>query len=178
VSSGQYLRFEGSANLVGMNVAPQGFQFRFSSELQYFDAETRTLIAGDEFWFLRETSPGDEDGLARVDILGTDLDSFRIVGRRSEPSEVYRRGDADGNGQVELTNAVGTLGFLFQGFREPACLDAADSNDSGVVDIGDAINTLNVLFLGTGEIPTPGILECGVDPTDDALSCDAYDTCE
>ncbi len=71
-----------------------------------------------------------------------------------------------------------TFSFLFLGGPEPACFDAADSDDSGELDITDGIKTLQVLFLGLGSIPAPGRLTCGVDPTTDNLSCDAYDSCE
>ena len=46
-----------------------------------------------------------------------------------------------------------------------------------MVDITDAITTLGVLFLGNGVIPLPGMTECGVDPTEDELTCETFERC-
>lgn len=90
----------------------------------------------------------------------------------------FQRGDANGDGIINLSDAVSTLGFLFLGKATPSCLDAADANDDGLVDISDALATLGFLFLGGTEIPLPGPDTCGTDPTTDELSCDAYDPCD
>ncbi len=84
--------------------------------------------------------------------------------------EDFVRGDANGDERVDLSDAVATLNYLFQGGEKPACLDAADSDDSGDLQITDAIFHLGVLFLGRGPFPAPH-LECGRDPTRDALGC-------
>jgi hypothetical protein len=82
----------------------------------------------------------------------------------------FLRGDTNGDGNVDLSDAVATLNFLFLGSDDPACKDAADANDSGVIDITDAIFQLGVLFLGQGDFPAPHP-ECGEDPTKDTLGC-------
>ena len=58
----------------------------------------------------------------------------------------------------------------FLGIGEILCNDAADSNDDGQIDISDPVHTLGALFLGTAEIPAPTV--CGLDPTDDTLTCE------
>src|SRR6267143_2082448 len=68
----------------------------------------------------------------------------------------FIRGDANGDGAVDISDSIATLAFLFLG--NPAkleCDDAADSNDDGTVDISDPVRTLEFMFLGTGEIPPP-----------------------
>jgi hypothetical protein len=87
----------------------------------------------------------------------------------------FKRGDADGDGQVTITDGIRGLNVLFIGQGVLNCLDAADADDSGQVTITDSIRILNVLFLGLGDIPAPGILMCGEDPTSEALECDEYD---
>jgi hypothetical protein len=88
------------------------------------------------------------------------------------PTEQFKRGDADTNKDVNITDAVRVLNVLFLGIGVLPCLDAADADDSGSVDITDAVRILNVLFLGLGTIPAPGAGTCGVDPTeDDLLPC-------
>ena len=90
----------------------------------------------------------------------------------------FRRGDADRDGVLALTDAILTLGTLFLGTGELRCLNAADANDDGKVDVADAIASLSHLFLGTLEIPPPGPTVCGPDPTPSgSLSCQEYGAC-
>jgi hypothetical protein len=118
--------------------------------------------------------------LRSAEVTGRGFDGFEYRSLRPSPSvaEVFRRGDTDGSGRVEMTDAVRSLAFLFLSGPEPTCLDAADSNDSGELDISDPINTLGVLFLGVGAIPAPGLTACGLDPTADELGCAAPAGCD
>jgi hypothetical protein len=84
-------------------------------------------------------------------------------------SQAFRRGDADGGGGVDISDAVLVLNWLFLGGEEPSCIDAADADDSGEVDIADAVRVLNWLFSGGLEPPAPGPDACGLDPTLDSL---------
>ena len=89
-------------------------------------------------------------------------------------SGASRRGDADVNLVVELTDAVRILTALFFGTGRLDCEDAADANDDGEVDLSDAIKILVVLFLGGAAIPPPGMSFCGPDPTPDRLPICLY----
>ncbi len=87
-----------------------------------------------------------------------------------EPSGVeFRRGNANGDRSVDISDASFLLNFLFLGGADPACPDAADANDDGRMDISDASFILNFLFLGGTTPPSPGPTTCGDDPTDDPL---------
>jgi hypothetical protein len=92
----------------------------------------------------------------------------------SPPAPRFRRGDANGDGEINITDAVGLLAYLFTGGAPPLCEDAADGNDDGRIDISDALAILGYLFLGTREPPAPGPRACGVDPTAEALKRCAY----
>ncbi len=81
---------------------------------------------------------------------------------------IFRRGDANRDGEVDIADANFLLNALFVSGEQPTCPDAADSNDDGGIDISDPINILNSLFVGTGVIPAP-FDTAGVDPTPDAL---------
>ena len=81
----------------------------------------------------------------------------------------FRRGDQNGDGSADISDAVGILGFLFTGGPAPICPDGADVNDDGNIDISDALSELGWLFLGAAEPPAPGPHLCGEDPTADAL---------
>jgi hypothetical protein len=142
---------------------------------------------------------GEDDpsrGAYRGSPAGTHLDAVRVQTVALAPAEVaqnwtdicegrganfqiivdggFRRGDADVNGAVNITDAVRILNVLFLGIGTITCDDAADSDDNGAVNITDAVRILNVLFLGIGTIGPPGADACGPDPTDDAISCADY----
>jgi hypothetical protein len=90
----------------------------------------------------------------------------------------FRRGDADGSGKIDITDAVATLMFLFMGGTAPECKDAADSDDSGKLDITDAVSSLMFQFMGGTPPAPPGPTSCGVDPTpgDEYAEC-TYTRC-
>jgi hypothetical protein len=82
----------------------------------------------------------------------------------------FVRGNCDGAGDLDLTDAVRLLGYLFLGDAAPPCLDACDADDSAQLDITDAVNVLGYLFLG-GAAPAAPFPLAGTDPTPDALGC-------
>jgi len=82
----------------------------------------------------------------------------------------FIRGDADHNGVVDLTDAIGTLNYLFLGGEEARCLVAHDTDDSTSIDITDPVKLLTHLFLG-GEPPPVPYPECGFDGLPRDLWC-------
>jgi PKD repeat protein len=80
----------------------------------------------------------------------------------------FLRGDADGNGKLELTDSIRILNFLFLGGAKPPCMDAADFSDSGRVDISQAVGLLNYLYQG-GSQPAVPFPTKGLDPSPDTL---------
>ncbi len=87
-----------------------------------------------------------------------------------EPVEVFLRGDFDGGGVLDISDAVASIGYLFLGLRAPGCLDATDTNDDGRLDLADPIFCLDFLFRGGASPPEPFPLR-GPDPTEDELPC-------
>src|SRR5262245_34817236 len=78
----------------------------------------------------------------------------QLLGISSEAAETaFRRGDTNSDGAVDLSDGVGTLGFLFLGSSPPACRDAADADDNGVLELTDAVFTFGFLFSGGSAIP-------------------------
>jgi hypothetical protein len=82
----------------------------------------------------------------------------------------FRRGDCDGAGGLDVTDAVRLLEYLFLGGAAPKCPDACDADDSGELELTDAVWTLAFLFLG-GPNPLPPFPAPGPDPTPDLLGC-------
>jgi RHS repeat-associated protein len=91
----------------------------------------------------------------------------------------FHRGDSDGNGQLQLTDAVRILGFLFLGQAPPTCLDAGDADGNNQLQLTDAVRILGFLFLGQAPpvAPGPPPAACGVDNDDTHLGCASYTMC-
>ncbi len=94
------------------------------------------------------------------------------------PPTRFKRGDANADGNQNLTDAVFVLNHLFGGGDEPTCAKSADVNDSGAVDLTDPVFLLNFLFLGRLPSPPAPFAECGPDPTVDDLTCESFEGCE
>jgi hypothetical protein len=115
--------------------------------------------------------------LADLDLDGAlDLIVFRgniavlVAGRIGAPNEGrFVRGDADGDGRIEISDPIRVLGRLFLGDPPVSCEDAADANDDGEIDLTDPIFILDRLFRGGDALPPPGPGACGTDPTADPL---------
>jgi hypothetical protein len=95
------------------------------------------------------------------------LSEVRFEGTSLTGAPVFRRGDHDGSGIVDITDPLNLLSFLFLGLTPPICLDASDGDNSSAVDISDALNVLGFLFLGSFPLNAtlPGPIDCGTDPT-------------
>jgi hypothetical protein len=82
----------------------------------------------------------------------------------------FRRGDFDGDGSLQLDDAIQLLGYLFIGAAPSSCPDAADVNDSGEIDVADAVWLLGYLFVpGSPLPPAPGPVACGADGVSDSF---------
>lgn len=98
---------------------------------------TRMPLVGDYL-------PADELDLLREWILAGAL-----------PSSVPERGDANGDKNVDISDAVLILNFLFAGEKPPVCGPVADANSSGALQISDAVFLLNFLFSADSPAPKP-----------------------
>jgi len=108
----------------------------------------------------------DGDGLSNFsehEVGGDPTRHYAVEGGR------FRRGDSNGDGAVDLADAISILNYLFAGGTTD-CLDANDSNDDGTVDISDAVFLLLYLFAGGDQPPPPFANQTG-DPTPDTLDC-------
>jgi len=88
----------------------------------------------------------------------------------------FKRGDANGDGTVDLSDCVGILRYLFSGAEIP-CADSTDTDDSGKIDLADSIYLLQYLF-AKGDPPPDPFPGCGYDLTKDQLRCFTYDACK
>ncbi len=65
----------------------------------------------------------------------------------TETTPRFQHGDSNGDGLLDLTDAISTLDYLFFAGFLP-CHAAADTNADEILDITDSIRTLVYLFLG------------------------------
>ena len=142
-----------------------GFQPHISREtnyLGYFD------ISGDlaNARFTLVVSPGSNlPGLSGHDWR---ISIVSIV----EPGPHFRRGDSNNDGEIDLSDSMYTLSWLFLGGPAPGCLAAIDTNGDGTIDITDPTFLLSHLFLG-GPEPVAPFTGCGTSEleTDEELGC-------
>ncbi|MBT6451762.1 MAG: hypothetical protein HOK60_02025, partial [Planctomycetes bacterium] len=79
------------------------------------------------------------------------------------PWDWFRRGDFTRDLQIDIGDAIASLGRLFGGGQPSVPEQAADSNSDGTHDLSDVIHTLTYLF-GGGSPPAAPFDEPGPDP--------------
>ncbi len=109
---------------------------------------------------------GQPQDLTITSLINPDIQSAVVNGLTFEvsnapPEILFKRGDSNNDGAVDISDAIHVLRYLFLGDDELHCQDASDSNDDELIDISDALHLLGVLHLGKPAIP-PG-LNCGTD---------------
>ncbi len=110
-------------------------------------------------------------GSAVVNTSGTSVEVLEgVVGIQ------FTRGDFDGNGNLDLGDPVNLLGYMFNGGAPSLCEKNADIDDDGIIVLGDPVLLLSYMFSG-GPPPQEPFDSCGIDPTEDDLTCEAFDSC-
>ncbi|MBI4601217.1 MAG: hypothetical protein HY721_04570, partial [Planctomycetes bacterium] len=142
------------------------------------DGELRAILPGDVEAHVDEggLSPEEHDWEVRGEI---GLARSAAAAVRCAPrcaGTAFRRSDSNADGEIDISDAIFTLAFLFLGGGEPQCADAADANDDGLLDLSDAVFTIAYLFLG-GEPPPYPFPACGPDLSLDALECRELAAC-
>src|SRR5262245_11431490 len=74
---------------------------------------------------------------------------------RPAPDPLFRRGDSNADGALNLTDAISTLNHLFIAGPAVPCEDAADADDDGRLNLTDAVYSLNHLFIAGPPPPEP-----------------------
>ena len=141
-------------------------------------APTRSLT----FRAGRSVHPWKEDdmmrGSFRLAVAASLLFAVCLVPCGLHAQNMFRRGDVDDSGGINLTDPVHLLQALFgeSGIRI-RCRDAADADDNGESELTDAVYLLNFLFRRGAPPPAP-FPDCGVDPTRDTASCIRRGRCQ
>ena len=105
------------------------------------------------------------DSFWSADSFSVGVDIFRRLG--------FVRGECNNDGEVNLTDALCSLTWLFSGGSTPDCLAALNVNGDASVNIADPIALLNFLFAG-GPAPKEPFPDCGPNSPNiaDGLGCD------
>jgi uncharacterized repeat protein (TIGR01451 family) len=90
-------------------------------------------------------------------------------------SPVFRRADANGDGAIDLSDALFTVFYLFGG-RTTSCQKSLDFDGNGAIEVTDAVLQLGYLFLN-GREPAAPFLGCGTEPPGSDLTCTEYPSC-
>ena len=72
----------------------------------------------------------------------------------------FTRGEVNGDGDINISDATALLNFLFLGGPPPCCQQVALCNGSPAVDLSQPVFGLNFLFLGGPPPPAP-FPDCG-----------------
>ena len=89
--------------------------------------------------------------IAEIEVLGRSVE---------DPFVAFRRGDADCNKFLDITDALSVFGALFLG-RGFCCEAAADMDVDGTVNLTDPLGVLNYLFLNGPAPAEPFLSGCG-----------------
>jgi hypothetical protein len=118
--------------------------------------------------------------------------ALRLLDSPNRSDIPFKRGDANADGTIDISDSIFVLSWLFTGGDEPTCRDTADANDDERADISDPVYSLSFQFLGGPEPPFPFAINfqgCGLDFTPPApkageveepesiLSCNSYKAC-
>ena len=123
--------------------------------------------AGSKLYFTRFTCQTEGDSCGGDDIWVADWVPAET------PAEVrFRRGDCNGDSQVNVADPVCILNWLFAGEAPPGCVAATNTNGDDGANVADATYLLNHLFAG-GSAPLAPFPDCGpgTTPGDAKLGC-------
>lgn len=147
--------FSGSRGVVGVSLSTGSTLFQEMG----FESVGSLGAVGSDLYFEAITSAGDYR-LYRVGSGTLSIEAEELA---------FLRGDANFDDQVDMSDSVAILDYLFGG-GAIACDDAADADDSGEVDVTDAI-LIQEYLTGSGLSPAPPFPAKGLDTTADGLSC-------
>jgi virginiamycin B lyase len=91
--------------------------------------------------------------------------------------EAFIRGDANGDGFLDVSDPVFLLLHLFASGAPPGCASAADANADGRLEVTDALNLLQHLFSGAAP-PAAPYPTCGLEAPPMGLGCKSHPPCD
>ena len=105
--------------------------------------------------------------------IGDENPALLTVFPATEGGLQFVRGDANADGQINITDGVFILDFLFGGATVP-CREAANAGGGDDLNISDGIFLLQFLF-SSGSPPPAPYPDCG--STGGDVDCASFDPC-
>ena len=132
----------------------------------------------DGVFFRANTDGSDVERIHEESDRGPNGLAVQVPGEIPPSLALFRRGDVNDDGTIDISDAVSSLGSLFLGTRNPPCLGAANVNGDAEFNIVDPVFLLNHIFLG-GPSPSAPFPHCGMSDleTDAKLGCEMYSGC-
>ncbi len=157
---------------LGTTVTIEGADFRDGIRV-FFGTEEATGVEFDEGvdpTSLTALVPAGTEGPVSVTVRNIDgQTSNAVTFTYLPPPPTFVRGDANGDGRVDVSDPLKVLLNLFGGVPID-CEDALDANDDESANIADAMYILAYLFQNGPAMPAP-FPAADVDPSGDALGC-------
>jgi len=89
----------------------------------------------------------------------------------------FVRADANADANLDISDPIFILNYLFQGGPGPVCRNAADANDDMSIDLADGVYIMGYIFL-EGPAPVTPWPDCGPEAAPgSSLGCEAYGPC-
>ncbi len=120
------------------------------------DTTAIPLLPGDSLVYEIQTFLADTAILMRYTVMDSVMNPFAEYINEAEISGIppqFIRGDANGDGVIDVGDVVYLINYLFKNGPAPYPLEAGDANSDSVVDIGDVVYLINYLFKNG---PPPG----------------------
>ncbi|MBI4585101.1 MAG: lamin tail domain-containing protein [Planctomycetes bacterium] len=159
----------------GTNVTFFGTDFTAGAKVIFGDADSTSVTVQSAEMIIAVAPaaalPLPPDGKVDLELLFVSGDhlvlprAFTYTGASTR----FIRGDANGDGDLNIADPLAALLHLFNG-RSLDCADGADFDDNGKVEVADAVLSLHFQFLKGPPPPAPYPGE-GPDPTSDSLDC-------
>jgi hypothetical protein len=129
--------------------SPDGVQWTWSahgvSGLQIDSLSISTEVSDTSLFGVTHTTMCGDNGAKNEPI------SFTILDIEVTPS--FIRGDANGDGVIELGDVVYIINYVYRGGDPPIPMEAGDCTCDGIVELGDIVYLINYLYRGG---PPPG----------------------
>jgi len=98
--------------------------------------------------------------------------SVKVLISEVVPPTEFIRCDPNDDGTSNIADAIWLVAEIFNNGGTSSCQKSADCNNDGGVDVSDATFSITYRFMD-GAPPSAPFPDCGIDPTDDDLSCDS-----
>ncbi|MCI0650567.1 MAG: hypothetical protein L0Z55_01645, partial [Planctomycetes bacterium] len=127
------------------------------------------VVNGPEIHVFTVTSDGEEPISVVWPNLRHDAAQSAFYHFGAVPKPIFVRGDATGDGLIELVDVIRMAMYIFAG-DDHSCEAAIDFDADGGLTLLDVIETAAFLFLGGAAPPAP-YPDCGEKPAEETRSC-------